>query len=75
MSIIELGGYAGAFIAVATLVQKLVSLIAAIQKLIIRLDTMQSEIEDGREERTSFQTALIHYEYRLSQIEEMISII
>lgn len=69
MGLLELGGLAGAAVATLTLVSKMVSLIAAIQNLITRLDAMQREIELGRNERDMMQTTLTHQGSRLQEVE------
>lgn len=49
MSLIEIGGLAGALVAIVTLLSKLVSLVAAIQKLISRIEQMAVDIVKGEE--------------------------
>lgn len=44
MTLIELGGLAGALVAIVTLFSKLVALIAAIQKLISRIEQMAVDL-------------------------------
>lgn len=51
MSLIEIGGLAGALVAIVTLLSKLVSLIAAIQKLISRIEQMAVDLVKGEEAR------------------------
>lgn len=51
VSLIEIGGLAGALVAIVTLLSKLVSLIAAIQKLLDRLEQMALDIVKGEEAR------------------------
>lgn len=51
MSLIEMGGLAGALVAIVTLLSKLVSLIAAIQKLISRIEQMAVDLVKGEEAR------------------------
>ena len=51
MSLIEIGGLAGALVAIVTLLSKLVSLIAAIQKLISRIEQMAVDLVKGEESR------------------------
>ncbi|AEA01667.1 MULTISPECIES: hypothetical protein [Aerococcus] len=49
MTLIEMGGLASAFVAIITLVSKIIQLITAIQRLITRLDVMAEELNQQKD--------------------------
>ncbi|MCY3036239.1 hypothetical protein QP173_02475 [Aerococcus urinae] len=53
MTAIEMGGLASAFVAIITLVSKIIQLITAIQRLITRLDVMASELNQQKDQQKS----------------------
>lgn len=72
MVLLEIGGLAGAVVAIVTLISRMVSLIAAIQNLITRLDAMQREIESGRNEREMMQINITNQGSRLQEVETIL---
>ena len=72
MVLLEIGGLAGAVVAIVTLISRMVSLIAAIQNLITRLDAMQREIESGRNERERMQIKITNQGSRLQEVETIL---
>lgn len=73
MTVIEMGSLAGAMIAVMTLISKIISLIASIQNLITRLDTMQRDIEFSQSNIILIKDQTGQHEKRLSLLEEKMS--
>lgn len=73
MTVIEMGSLAGAMIAVMTLISKIISLIASIQNLITRLDTMQRDIEFSQSNIILIKDQTGQHENRLSLLEEKMS--
>lgn len=72
MVLLEIGGLAGAVVAIVTLISRMVSLIAVIQNLITRLDAMQREIESGRNERERMQIKITNQGSRLQEVETIL---
>lgn len=72
MWLLEIGGFAGAAVAIMTLISKMVSLITAIQNLIVRLDAMQRDIELGCDEREMIQVKLANQADRLLEVETIL---
>lgn len=73
MTVIEMGSLAGAMIAVMTLISKIISLIASIQNLITRLDTMQRDIEFSQSNIILIKDQTGQHENRLFLLEEKMS--
>lgn len=69
MSIIEIGGFASALVAVMTLISKIVSLIATIQSLINRLDQLQKDMETTKDLWADTTTKYVGLDQRLRQVE------
>lgn len=73
MTIIEIGGYAGALIAVLSLSQKLIKLIASVQKILIKIDQIQEELIAYKSERQDINTIVNNQDWRITQIEESLT--
>ena len=73
MTIIEIGGYAGALIAVLSLSQKLIKLIASVQKIMMKIDQIQEELIAYKSERQDINTIVNNQDWRITQIEESLT--
>lgn len=73
VSLIEVGGLAGALVAIVTLMSKLVCLIAAIQKLISRIEQMTVDIVKGEKEREILAENVQSQGQQLKAVERMFS--
>lgn len=73
MTIIEIGGYAGALIAVLSLSQKLIKLIASVQKIMMKIDQIQEELIAYKSERQDINTIVHNQDWRITQIEESLT--
>ena len=73
MTLIEIGGYAGALIAVLSLSQKLIKLIASVQKIMMKIDQIQEELIAYKSERQDINTIVNNQDWRIIQIEESLT--
>ncbi|KAA9219184.1 MULTISPECIES: hypothetical protein [Aerococcus] len=55
MTVIEMGGWASALVAIITLVSKIIQLITAIQRLITRLDVMAQELDQQKTQQQALK--------------------
>lgn len=69
MSIIEIGGFASALVAVVTLISKIIRLITTIQSLINRLDQLQKELATTKDLWADTTTKYVELDQRLRQAE------
>ncbi|MGF3066266.1 hypothetical protein [Facklamia sp. P12934] len=63
MHLIDLGSYAGAIIAVITLISKLIGLITALHDLIERIDWMQAKLEAFNQELQTIKQKVDQNDY------------
>ena len=73
MTLIEIGGYAGALIAVLSLSQKLIKLIASVQKIMMKIDQIQEELIAYKSEKQDINTIVNNQDWRIIQIEESLT--
>lgn len=69
MTLIEAGGLASGLIAIITLLSKLIHLISEIQKLILRLDLIQNEIDMHKDSQRNQQVQLDKHNKRILTLE------
>lgn len=69
MSLMEMGGWAGAMVGILTLVQKLIQLITEIQSLINRLDTVQQGLDAAQEAQSQLAQTVQDQGYQLKTLE------
>lgn len=69
MTIIEIGGLASGIIAIITLISKLFQLISEIQKLILRLDIIQNEMDRQKQGQSNQQVQLDQHDKRILTLE------
>lgn len=69
MSIIEIGAFASALVAVVTLITKIIRLITTIQSLINRLDQLQKDMETTKDLWADTTTKYVGLDQRLRQVE------
>lgn len=75
MGILEIGGYAGAVVAVSTLISKLVKLITTIQTLINRLDQLQIDVQTAKELWEKTTDNYVNLNQRVRDIEFQLAIV
>lgn len=69
MTLIDLGSYAGAAVALVTLLSKLVNLITAIHDLIERIDWMQEELQSFCCQIQGIKEQVLDHDRRLLKVE------
>lgn len=69
MSVIEVGAFAGAIVAVIGLISKIVGLITSIQNLVHRLEILQTAVEDSKKEQQFLLNRMNEHERRIQMIE------
>ncbi|MGX7108512.1 hypothetical protein [Facklamia miroungae] len=69
MNLIDYGSYAGAIIAVITLISKMIRLITAIHDLVERIDWMQAKLEDNHQAIQSLRQRVEWHERYLWPLE------
>ncbi|MCR8968922.1 hypothetical protein [Facklamia sp. 7083-14-GEN3] len=69
MHLIDIGSYAGAIIAVITLISKLIGLITALHNLIERIDWMQAKLEAFNKELLTIKQKVDWHDHYMWQVE------
>ena len=72
MNLIEIGGYAGALIAVISLSQKLIHQIASVQKMMFKIDQIQEDLLKSKSESESLNKLVNKQDQRINKIEDSI---
>ena len=75
MGIIEIGGIASGFVAVITLISKIIKLITTIQSLINRLDQLQTDMNTTKELWEEATEKIVTLDQRLRLIEYELAIV
>lgn len=75
MGIIEIGGIASGFVAVITLISKIIKLITTIQSLIHRLDQLQIDMNTTKELWGEATENIVTLDQRLRLIEYELAIV
>lgn len=75
MSMIEIGGFASALIAVVTLTGKIVNLITTIQSLINRLEQVQKDMTTAKELWADTAQKYVSMDQRIRHIEYELAIV
>lgn len=75
MGMLEIGGYAGAVVAVSTLISKLVKLITTIQTLINRLDQLQIDVQTAKDLWEKTTDNYVNLNQRVRDIEFQLAIV
>ena len=75
MGIIEIGGIASGFVAVITLINKIIKLITTIQSLINRLDQLQIDMNTTKELWGEATENIVTLDQRLRLIEYELAIV
>lgn len=75
MGIIEIGGIASGFVAVITLISKIIKLITTIQSLINRLDQLQIDMNTTKELWGEATENIVTLDQRLRLIEYELAIV
>ncbi|MBG9981041.1 hypothetical protein [Facklamia lactis] len=73
MTLIEIGGYAGALMAVFSLVQKMISLLSASQKILHQIETLQIDLSQTQADTAALSDQLRQQAYRIDTIEGYLS--